>query len=291
MSSPASDLYVEVQVSDKQPGTSNETKKSQKMSKRAAFDATRALRGIGSTGESATADSACRVRGDGRYANGTNFLREGNKVHIGPEAFTASNLGETMEQLNRFGAFGTKGDRGAETATGGNETSDRAASRVSAASAPSSGGLDLQMVRDLETILTLSEQQSRAAKLEDSQSAMYNIDDSDDDDDGEGAGAGARDRQAEKKVPHYEARWLPTEENPTKFEVRVSMPETASIGEVSLQVESTKQHGRVLSLSSPTYHLKVPVDGARGGAGKAQSLKLKAKWRKEKKVLKVTLAV
>ena len=97
-----SDLFAEVELpSDSHLQTA--TKKSAVAQKARGFNPAQALRGIssktpdnGGAGDHRAPASACTTRGDGRYSNGSNLVQVGNKVHIGPEAFTQGNIEETF---------------------------------------------------------------------------------------------------------------------------------------------------------------------------------------------------
>ena len=244
----SSDLYVEVQVDEV-----SSAKKAGNAQRARGFDPAKALGGIknGSGG----VESACTTGGDGRYENGTNFLREGNKVHIGPAAFSKENIEETMGELAKFGAFGkpeTRANSGSSTSTKVKKAD--AAGEVTATT-PSDGHVETQMVRDLESILSLSERVSNARKLDESVSGLYDITAGTDNDVGDGVPLSEHaNRVAE---PEYELRWTPSECSPEKLEVRVKLPKVTSIKDVSLTVHHTKQSGRTVSVSSFKYALKV----------------------------------
>ncbi|UPR01203.1 hypothetical protein HOP50_06g45240 [Chloropicon primus] len=280
-----SDLYVEVPVNSRPKAAEDvsSASKSAKAQKARGFDPGKALGGIGAA---SSTRSACHTRGDGKYQNGTSFLQEGNKVHIGPAAFSAENIEETMRELDKFGVFGARQGTAEGRAEGSLATAK--AEKPGGHSGPATSSLaplDTQMVQDLEKFLSLSEKVQKSRTLDESLSGLYDIS-------GEAghskADGGAGSLTLGRSEPDHSIKWIPEEASPRKLEVRVKLPEVDSVKDVTLTLEDSKKLGRTLSVSSWKHELKIPVD--RFPAGAVEALKPRAKWNKEKKTLKVVLS-
>ena len=70
-----------------------------------------AVKGAGVKGEESL--SAYNQRGDGKFAGGSSFLREGNTIMLGPDALTGPDAEETLKALDAMSNLPDK--RGAPT--------------------------------------------------------------------------------------------------------------------------------------------------------------------------------
>ena len=240
------DLYVEVEVG----GGLSSARKAARAEKVRGFDTARALGGIRSAGSGE--GSACTTRGDGLFQNGTNFLREGNKVQIGPAAFTEENIEETMRVLQSYDAFGGSKRQPPEMSS----EPVQEGPRPRPSPAPTSlQQVDLGIIRDLESVLSLSDRASRSRGLDGTVgSAVYDISDGGLEDERDSC-RGA----AELTQPRHKVKWVPSELAPAKLELRVEMPLVSSSAEVSLAVLDSKRGGRVLMVASKEHGYRLEV--------------------------------
>lgn len=139
---------------------STATKATARAMRSRGFDPGRALRGAAVESN----ESACTSRGDGKYENGTHFtkvrLKGGQEaVQIGPNAFAPDQVEDTMKQLEKMGALGTK--RG-----GGENTSQKDVPKVTKSDAAET------MPRQVQTSATAAAS-TQYADLQAVASALY----------------------------------------------------------------------------------------------------------------------
>ena len=142
---------------------------------------------------------------------------------------------------------------------------------------PSSSNSDsIRMAKDLESILALSEK-IKAKKLEEEGgSEVYDIAQNEEE------VSLSSPSSCQTVEPEYQLKWFPNQSDPERLDVHISMPAVSSISEVTLTVL-----GKTLSVSvSDKYKLKVSAKAFRG---QGQDLSTRAKWKKDKRVLKVIL--
>ena len=176
-------------------------------------------------------------------------MQSGNKVHIGPEAFSEGNIQETMQELANYGAFGNDNKPRTKTLPSDNENAgQRIVKDVSAdgRASTSVSAADREMIMDLETILSLSEKVSQSCRGEEAASGLYDISSHNEDD----VLLESKPTEKKKVMPEYQMKTFP--DSTGKVEVRISMPKVTAVSEVSLSVI-----GKVLCVSSETYDLKV----------------------------------
>ena len=278
------DLFVEIELpsggSSRGGGgdSLSAAKRTAKAQKARGFDPAKALRGIGgsSSETTTTTESACTTRGDGRYSNGSNLLRDGNTVHIGPEAFKEGNMEETFKELMNYGAFGTKEskkEKPSEQKHPNKVVESQLENRSKKSLSEAAAGIE--MVKNLESILTLSNKMAQFTKL-DELGEIYDISQGED-------SKVSTPKVTEKTFePEYQLKWTPSEKSPQKLEVRVSMPSVSSMSEVTLTMI-----GKTLSIASRGKYKELKVSAEAIKSSSTHPLSIKAKWKKEKKILKV----
>ena len=268
-------LFVEIDVSSGGDVVRAASSKSAAKAQRArGFDPSAALRAIGDP--SGNDRSACTTRGDGQYQNGSSILQTGNVCHIGPEAFKEGNVQQTLKELEELGAFAGVG-RKEEVAPRGGADAVRPVPAPAANASTATSSLDERMVRDIESILSLSDTAKSKGKLSNSK-ALFELADEDASDGACGFLQGGTDVFVKRSEPEHVIRRLPNAERPAKVELVVKMPKTDSIKEVDLKII-----GVVLSVTTKDYHLRFASPFQKPACRKAR-------WLKDRKALKVVIA-
>lgn len=279
------------------------------------FDPGRALRGLragkgkgGGAGDAEVLRSACTTRGDGKYGNGTHFLREGNKVQIGPNAFDDHNREDTLRQLAEMGAFGGKSvaqaradalNQAAEMMAPGPAVPPAIWKEAAAAAAPApapgreeAGGgapaaaaakpaedfnpLSMDQLESFAKLMVEAGEREERAVTENLHEELYDLQEP------EAPGpevGGSHFKFEQPVVPEHTLTQCETSDGERFLEVVVALPKVEGGGEVALDVLPK----RASVVVGSKYRLKLPLPYA------VDHKRVKAKWKGKAKKLKVTL--
>ena len=281
------------------------------------FDPGRALRGLragkgkgGGAGDAEVLRSACTTRGDGKYGNGTHFLREGNKVQIGPNAFDDHNREDTLRQLAEMGAFGGKSvaqaradalNQAAEMMAPGPAVPPAMRKEAATAAAPApapapgreeAGGgapaaaaakpaedfnpLSMDQLESFAKLMVEAGEREERSVTENLHEELYDLQEP------EAPGpevGGSHFKFEQPVVPEHTLTQCETSDGERFLEVVVALPKVEGGGEVALDVLPK----RASVVVGSKYRLKLPLPYA------VDHKRVKAKWKAKAKKLKVTL--